>query len=221
MWGRAALWTLGAVLAVAAGIGIAVWRAPHTVTLPIERSAAPEPNTVPPPARPAPMPAPPVLAEAAPPPGLAADQWRDLQRELAGQPAELARIVASLTYADQLQRFRSSRDRTLALALDQGLEERLRQREMSANEARLVKIALLDVLVDDPAQRQAAIQQWDSAHAPTPRVTSAREADFQRRQAQIVAAWSAQPQRDPAALEKELDALRQASFGAPQGGTRP
>lgn len=207
------------MLAVAAGVGIAVWRAPDTVTLPTERSAAPEPERPTP--RPAPMPAPPLLAETAPPPGLAPDPWRELQRELAGQPAELARIVASLTYADQLQRFRTTREHALAVALDAGLEERLRQREMSANEARLVKIALLDVLVDDPAQRQSAIAAWDQAHAPAPRVSSAREADFQRRQAQIVAAWSANPQRDPAALEKELDALRQASFGASQGGTRP
>jgi hypothetical protein len=87
-----------------------------------------------------------------------------------------------------------------------------------------VKIALLDATLADPAERTAALARWDSAAAapaPDPQRVQ-REARFQDRQAALVAAWRAQPesQRDPVALERQLDALRRASFDKPEGGPR-
>lgn len=217
------------MLAIAAGIGWALWRAPQTVELPSATApdSAPGSGAVLPP----PSVAPPILA-VSPPPGVGAAEWSALQQELAGRPAELRRLEAYFRYADQMQRFRalprgaSAERLALAQALDAGLDERLQQREMSAGEARLVKIAVLEQLLPDEAQRPAALAQWErdttAAQPPETRHVAA-EADHQRRQAALVAAWTARPpaQRDPLALEKELDALRQASFGAaPQGGSR-
>ena len=113
--------------------------------------------------------------------------------------------------------------RTLAQALDAGLDDRLAQRELSAGEARLIKIAVLEALQPDAPQRAAALQQWEQRiAAATPPDTSdaARNAAYQQRQADLVAAWSARPvaQRDPRVLEQQLDALRQASFGAASSG---
>ena len=182
------------------------------------------------------MPAPPLLAQTpvtadAPPPGVSAEVWRGLQSELSGRPVELRRLADYFVYADQLQRFRalpataSADRRALAQALDNGLAPRLRLRELSAAEARWIKIAVLEVLVDGDEQRQAALLAWESSAAVAavgPAVDSARSAarnaEFQRRQAQIVAAWSATPpaQRDARALERDLDALRRSSFTAPR-----
>jgi uncharacterized protein involved in exopolysaccharide biosynthesis len=59
------------------------------------------------------------------------------------------------------------------------------------------------------------------AAAPPP---DAREAEFARRQAALVAAWQALPpaQRDAQRLEAELEALRQSVFTTPPaGGNNP
>jgi hypothetical protein len=223
-----AWWALGAALAVAAGVAIAVWRAPATVELPLD--AAPR-KEAPPAHLPAPMPAPPTLAAAPaadPPPGVSAAQWQALQAELAGRPEELRRLVDYFGFADRLQRFRALRAAgagaemlPLAREIDAGLDERLLRRELSAPEARLIKLAVLEVLQPDESQRQAALSAWEDAvprrTAPDPAV-AAREAEFQRRQAEIVATWSARPaaQRDRQALERDLEALRRSSFDTPR-----
>jgi len=210
-------WFVAALAAIAIGVGLALWRAPHSVDLPLDDG--PVSGTPP-----VPMPAPPTLAKAvpdpAPPPGLDAMQWQSLRHELAGRPDELRRVVDYLSFSDRLRHFRDdpAADRkALAAEIDRSIDERLRQRELSAGEARLVKIAVLQELLPDDAQRQAALQAWETAlrAAEKPDLAlAAREADFQRRQAEIVAAWQARPaaQRDPRALERELDALRQSSF---------
>ncbi len=232
--GSVLFWVAAALLAGAAGIGFALWRAPKTVSLPAPDSPGA--------AAPAPMPAPPSLAGAGagagadagsaappqqppaglPPAGVSADQWRSLQAELAGRPEELRRLTAYFAFNANIQRFRASNPgnaqqrSALAAALDAGLDERLRQHELSAPEARLIKIAVLDVLVADAAQRQAALAQWEAAlPAALPDAARlARDSEFQRRQAGIVAAWAATPpaQRDQRALERELDALRRSTF---------
>jgi len=224
MMGSLRWWFAGAVLAIAAGIGWALWRAPQTVELPA--ATAPETPGGSGASQPAPYPAPPVLADGgAPPPGVSAAQWAALQQEFAGRPTELRRLDAYFRFADQLQRFRAlPRDgaperRALAQALDQGLDERLRQRELGAGEARQIKLAVLQALQPDEGQRAAALQQWETATAvanPPDTHDTSRNAEYQRRQAELVAAWSARPaaQRDPRALEQDLDALRRASFGA-------
>jgi len=210
-------WFVAALAAIAIGVGLALWRAPHSVDLPLDDG--PVSGTPP-----VPMPAPPTLAKAvpdpAPPPGLDATQWQSLRHELAGRPDELRRVVDYLSFSDRLQQVRDGKavDRkTLAAEIDRSIDERLRQRELSAGEARLIKIAVLQELLPDEAQREAALLAWEAAQRAAAKpdlAVAAREADFQRRQAGIVAAWQAQPaaQRDPQALERELEALRQSSF---------
>ncbi len=226
------LWIAGSVLTVAVGIVVANWRPPDAAERPIgddQRSViAQQALPKPPPAtaaRAAPDPAAP--AAAARPPGVNADQWAALRAEYADRPAELRRLADHFAFADELDRFRSGRtggrsagQLALARSLDAGLDERLRERELSAAEARLIKIAVLDVLVDDPDQRRDALGRWEAALAPAAPdpERSAALADFQRRQAAVVAAWRALPpdRRDPRALERELQALRVSSFDTPQ-----
>ena len=101
-----------------------------------------------------------------------------------------------------------------------GLDERLRQRELSAAEALRVKGAILEATVTDPAERQQQLQQRaDAVMGPVTTITTTATADprqprFDRSQAAIVAAWSSQPAalRDCAALARQLDALRTQTF---------
>ncbi len=167
------------------------------------------------------------------PPGITPAAWARLQARLANQPdgpAELRRLEAYYRYADAVQRFRELSQRNpaspelpaLARTLDAGLAERLQQGEVSAPEARLLKMAVLQATVPEAAQRERALAQWEqqieqwrlaSASVDT-QARLAREADFQRRQAALLAAWQAQPpaQRDPRQLQQQLDALRRDSF---------
>ena len=225
------IWIAGLVLAVAVGTGLALWRAPQGVVVPAaEGQAAPAAPVAP---VPPPEPAPPVLAQAAPPPpGVSPAQWAVLQHELAGRPDELQRLHAHFTFADQLQRFRATPHTAgaerlaLAQALDAGLDERLRQREVGVGEARLIKTAVLELLQPDGVQRVQTLRQWEAAMAaalPADTRHATDNAAFQRRQAELVAAWQAQPAaaRDARQLEQQLDALRQASHGASTtGGAR-
>lgn len=226
-------WVAAALVALAAGLWIVVWRtaqtneAPAVATRPVAaKPAAMQDLTAPS----TPMPAASQLAtmpaSLAVPPGVSAEQWAALRAEYAQQPAELQRLADHFAFADRLDRFRAGRAEgrsaaqvALAQSLDAGLDARLRERELSAGEARLIKIAVLDVLLDDDVQRGEALGRWEAslaAPAPDP-ARAAAEADFQRRQAAIVAAWRALPaaERDPRALERDLQALRVSSFTPP------
>jgi hypothetical protein len=227
---------MGVLLALGAGVSFALWRAPHTVDVPEERGPSGQ-APVEPPTQPRPvMPAPPDLASADTPPGVSAEQWARLQKELAGQPQELRRLAGYYTFSDALERYRSGRDslpaaerQALARTLDAGLDERLRQRELNIGEARMIKMAVLQELLADDAQRADAMARWQAEQAAAnPADTSqlARERSFLQQQAAVVAAWQATPvaQRDPQALERELDALRRAAFTpstvSPKGASR-
>ena len=64
------------------------------------------------------------------------------------------------------------------------------------------------------------MQRWQAAGpagAFGPAAVDPRQAEFQSRQAALVAAWSARPAaaRDSAALTRDLEALRRASFASP------
>lgn len=229
------LWIWGLVLALAAGFGFAIWRAPDAREPPAANrpAAAAARMAAPKQAANENEPAPHVLAHPTPaviPPGISADQWAALRSEFADRPAELQRLADHFTFADRLDRFRSGRSGgrsadqiELARALDAGLDERLREREVSAAEARLIKIAVLEVLLDGEDQRRDALDRWEASLGPPAAdpQRSAAVADFQRRQATIVAAWRALPpeRRDPRALESELQALRESSFDPPQSQT--
>jgi len=162
---------------------------------------------------------------AAIPPGVTAAQWQQLTAEMqarADGPAELQRLAAYFEWSDLLRRFREARAgggsaAELARPLDQGLDERLRQRELSAAEALRVKGAILETSVADATERQQQLKQWAATMIPSTTATAAvdpRQPQFDRGQAAIVAAWSAQPAslRDPAVLARQLDALRAQTF---------
>lgn len=225
-------WVVGAVATLAAALWIAIVYAPRATSAP-DRASAPLVAVHATPQRAPAAPGPAALPEAAAPtpsivpPGVSAEQWAALRAEYADSPHELLRLADHFTFADQLDRFRAGRadgrsaaQRALAQSLDAGLDARLRARELSAAEARLVKIALLDVLLEDDAARRDALGRWEASLAPLPPdpARAAAEADFQRRQAAIVAAWRAQPvaERDPRALESDLQALRESSFSSVQ-----
>jgi hypothetical protein len=175
----------------------------------------------------------PIAATAAPssvPPGVTSEQWAAIEAELAGRadaPAELQRLREYLGWSDALRRFRDGRagdaatPEQLALAreLEQGLGERIRRAEVSAGEARQIESALLALLVPDEAERAERVRRWAAAELAPPAAADPRQETFARRQAEIVAAWSARPaaERDRAALERELEALRRQSFAAPAG----
>jgi hypothetical protein len=158
------------------------------------------------------------------PVGVSAEQWNAVVAALRGRPdrpAELRRLAGYFEWSDALRRFRDARASgasaaellPLAQALDGGLPERLRQAELSAAEARQVKTAILEVTLADPSMRAQRLQQWAAATF-APAAPDPRQAEFERRQSEIVAAWSARPaaSRDSAALTRELDGLRQQTF---------
>lgn len=232
------------VAVVGAGVGWIAFaqRAPMATPSAATDAAAAGPaqsagNAAPPPQ---PAEAPAALAPNLPaPPGISAAQWAALRAEMAQRPdgaAELARLSAWFAFSDLAQRFRQQRQAghdpaalaALARELDAALPERLRQRELSAGEARLLKLAVLEALVTDPAEREQRLQQWQQAQSaeqarqrsaaanPALAADMQREQAFLRQQAQLVAAWQAQPaaQRDARALEQQLEALRRSSFPA-------
>ncbi|MFZ2991155.1 hypothetical protein [Ideonella sp.] len=164
------------------------------------------------------------------------DEWQALQAALADHPdkdAELRRIVSLLQAQAQARRFSTLQQagantaelQQLARVIDAQLPGQLARSEISAGEARLTKARLLEVLEPDPAQRAQALRDWLSAMslrmpaaAPDP-----RDARYLASQAQISAAWRALPEsrRDPAALARELDALRLSTYPTSPAASRP
>ena len=159
-----------------------------------------------------------------PPPGVTREQWAAIEAEVSKRPdapAELQRLHAYLQWSDALRRFReapAADHAALAATIEQGLAERIPQGEVSAGEARQIESALLALTGADEAERAERLRQWAATELTAGAAADPRQAAFERRQAEIVAAWSAEPAsaRDPAALERELEALRRQSF-APAG----
>jgi hypothetical protein len=160
------------------------------------------------------------------PPGVSREQWAAIEAETthrADGPAELQRLRSYLEWSDALRRFREARQAgapaadlaALAQSLDDGLSERIRLTEVSAAEARQIKGATLEVTLADEALRAERLRQW-AATELAPAHADPRQATFEQRQGEIVAAWSALPAaaRDRAALERELEGLRQQTFSA-------
>jgi len=171
--------------------------------------------------------APAVQVAPAVPPGISSEQWAALQVQLRGRPdgpAELRRLGDYFAWSDALRRFREARLagtaaadlRPLAQTLEEGLTERLRRSEVTAAEARRIEVALLEVTQPDRSRRADDLERWSAAHLAPPAAIDPRQAEFERRQSELVAAWSAQPAaaRDRSALARELEALRQQSFGS-------
>jgi len=183
-----------------------------------------------------PAPAGPASASTGTPPpyGLTQAQWLQLQQALADHPqrdAEIARIGAYMEYMNTAERFRQLRRQAagaapgaelqaLARTLEAGLQEHLDRGEMTAGEALLLRSATLEVLEPDSARRQQALAMWQQGMAAVQaaRTPDPRETAFAQQQAALVAKWSALPpaQRDPRALETQLEALRQSIFTPPR-----
>jgi hypothetical protein len=161
------------------------------------------------------------------------EQWSELQHRAQRAPngsAESERLRSYVEYADALRRFQAARVRagndedrkTLAKVVDEGLEMHLARREISLSEARRIKSAVLEELVEDPSRRSEALALWTSRHelvrgSDRAEAEAQRKRQFQREQQALVQAWQAQAptQRDPRALEEQLEALRRASFQVP------
>jgi len=171
--------------------------------------------------------APAVQVAPAVPPGISSEQWAALQVQLRGRPdgpAELRRLGDYFAWSDALRRFREARLtgiaatdlQALAQTLDEGLPERLRRSEVTAAEARQIESALLEAIQPDPSRRADQLERWSTAHLAPPAAVDTRQAEFERRQSELVAAWSAQPAaaRDRGALARDLEALRRQSFGS-------
>jgi hypothetical protein len=164
------------------------------------------------------------------PKGMSAEQWRDLQLALKDHPdrdAELKRVAQYLAYKDLFERFQAAREqhagtpalKALAQQLDDGLNARLANAEMTAAEATAIKTTLLDQLEPDAKRRAQRLDQWMRQQAQQGVATvnardAQREAQYKREEAEILAAWRDLPaaQRDPQQLEVQLDALRRRIF---------
>jgi hypothetical protein len=151
-----------------------------------------------------------------------------LRESLADHPErekEVARIYEYLLYQRTLQRYELRRSlgapsaELLALArqLDAGIDMRLMRNEVSAGEAQLLKSALLEMLEPDQSRRGTVLDLWKRMHLERQATANAdpRVAEYEQRQAEIIAAWRAQPeiQRDRDELQGRLDALREVVFG--------
>ena len=169
-------------------------------------------------------------AAGAPPAGVTAEQWRHAQHAMADHPAreaELARLADYLAFKNRADRFQALRQQPgaagaelaeLAHLLDSALPERLARREVGAGEARLLKLALLQVIQPDELLRSQALAGWARSEAQLAsgrQGSDPRDAQWQRRQAEATSAWLAQPEalRDPKALEAQLQTLREQIYG--------
>ena len=164
-------------------------------------------------------------------PLLDAQQWAQLQQSLAGHPqadAEAARIIELLAYQRSVQQFRAERlagagasDPTLvALArrIDEGLDARIANGEVSGPEAQRLKAALLEVLEPDASRRAEALAAWRQAQlAAHPPQTDPRDAQLLQAQQVLVARWrrEAPAGAAPDALVAQLEELRQRIYASP------
>lgn len=171
-------------------------------------------------------------SDAAPPPGVSAEQWAEARRALADHPqrdAELARIGEYLAFQSDVERFTRLRAHgkaptpeltALARSLEARLPVRLARGEMHAGEAQLLKAAVLDATEPDARLRRAALTAWSAAEAARASASSRpdpREAAYITQQEALAAAWRQLPEseRDPKQLEAQLEALRRKTFVDP------
>jgi hypothetical protein len=104
--------------------------------------------------------------------------------------------------------------RSLASALDRGLEDSLLRGVVSAQDALVLKADLLDVLEPSRARRNEVLVQWRERHvdalAGPAAAGGGRTAADRIREAGVIAAWQALPpeDRDAGELEERLQALR-------------
>ena len=180
-----------------------------------------------------PAPAPAKLTARSVPPGISAQQWHALVAELSAKPdgaREIARLDAYFRFADTVRQFRDLNRATtgqptpglvaLAHQIDAELDVHVAQRELSGSEAYDIKATLLEVLEPDAEAADEKLEQWartlPRSRTDNDRAAMQRDAEYERRRTALVQAWSAQPPavRDPKALERDIQNLRQQVYGA-------
>jgi hypothetical protein len=226
----------GLVALVIAAVGAVVawtwWGAPLTAAGGATRATAPEPAAAP--AVVATRTADVASAPSAWPGGLSAGQWARVESSVDPGPdhdRELARIADLLEFRRDVARLRELRGDSsaagerlaLARAIDAGIGTHLALREVTGGEAALLKTAPLAELEPDPTRHASDLEAWRrdwmDAHPPE---SDPRVAEYQRREAAVVAAWQSGPpsQRDPVQLARRLQQLQVAVFDAASEGGR-
>lgn len=168
------------------------------------------------------------------PEGLSEEQWHALNQALAHHPdreREKKRVLAYLRFEQKvlaLQALTGSPDtvRRHQLASDviEQLPVHLSNREVTAGEAEALLKDLALTLEPDASKRlqwmAAQHQRWAAAEPASDveaqRKAQAQQADYARQAEAIAARWLATPEnsRDQAAMERELQRLREKVYGA-------
>lgn len=162
------------------------------------------------------------------------EDWAALKAAMSTQPnakAETERVVSYLRFQRAFEQWQALADSNnvqqrhqLAENLLSQVPDRLTKGEVTMGEALLLSTALLTDLQPDERLREArlqAIRDQLTAAIPVDEQQVARDAErhaeFNRRQAAIVAAYQAKPEasRDPDALAADLNAARNAVYGKP------
>lgn len=166
------------------------------------------------------------------PRGLTAEQWQALQDSVKDHPRaadELARIVDFFSSKLDFEAFEAIRSRhpserpddrrlqEMARALLPKVDVHLQRGELSGGDAVALRAELLLHVEPDERRRAEDMAQWvarQSARVKAAAPTDPGFAAYRQAEEQLVAQYEALPpsQRDPAALARQLQALR---FGEP------
>ncbi len=168
------------------------------------------------------------------PPGVTPGQWQALVAEMSARPdgeRELARLDAYFRFADTVRQFRelnraSGADPTPALValaqrIDAELDTHVAQRELAGSEAYDIKATVLEVLEPDADAADDKLERWAAglprSRTDSDRAAMQRDTEFELRRKALIQAWSTQPvqARDPRALERDIQNLRQEIYGKP------
>ena len=145
--------------------------------------------------------------------------------------AELKRVVAYLRFQKGVSAWQQMRDdgshvterRQLAALLVAQVPERLKQSEVTYDEAAMLQMALLSDLEPDEATRRARLEAAQAAlREAAPQADPGLQArderlqrEYKQREAAILADYQSRPeaQRNHQKLEQDLDAARRAVWG--------
>lgn len=167
------------------------------------------------------------------PSDFSAEDWAALQDAAARTPdpkAELARVVAYLRFQKGVAAWQQMQDsgdvvqrRQLAATLLTQVPERLKQSEVTYDEAAMLQMALLADIEPDEASRRARMEAaQDALRAAAPEVDPGLQArderltrEYKQREAAILADYQSRPegQRNHQKLEQDLEAARRAVWG--------
>ncbi len=228
--GQTVLWTLAVVALL--GLGLAAWWLFSSGGLLAEREQATDPAVV------VGTSVSDVAAASLLPDGrpsdFSPDEWavlKEVMAKTANPQVELQRVVGYLRFQKGFAQWQSLRDsgsvarrEQLAATLVDQLPERLRQGEVTMDEALLLSAALWTDLEPNEGRRKVRLDEVHAILARTvpppdaeqPAREAAQQAEYKRREAAIVLEYQARPdsQKDQAWLELQLETARRAVYGA-------